>query len=133
MSYLSSEVVSVTKASHRQLQWLDERSVISPRQEGHKRLYRADEVILIALCVALKRKGISLQRIRNLLKPLARGVAALLAGQPNYAYLITDGASSHFRDASGVLMFLAAHNKPVVLINLIDLKNRIRLNSSSNQ
>ena len=41
-SYASSEVAKVAKVSLRQLQWWDEKHVVSPRHEGHRRMYTSD-------------------------------------------------------------------------------------------
>ena len=38
-SYSSSEVSRIAQVSFRQLQWWDERKVVSPRHEGHQRIY----------------------------------------------------------------------------------------------
>ena len=37
-SYTSSEVSRIAGVSLRQLQWWDERKVVSPQHEGHKRV-----------------------------------------------------------------------------------------------
>jgi len=46
-TYSSSEVAQVADVSLRQLQWWDERKVVSPRHEGHRRVYFPAEVIEI--------------------------------------------------------------------------------------
>ena len=43
--YNSSDVARMCGVSLRQLQWWDERSVVSPRQDGHKRVYSPAEVV----------------------------------------------------------------------------------------
>src|ERR1019366_6294293 len=44
-TFSSSEVAGVAGVSLRQLQWWDERKVVSPRHEGHRRVYLASEVV----------------------------------------------------------------------------------------
>ena len=43
--YTSTDVARICGVSLRQLQWWDERNVVSPRQDGHKRVYLAQEEI----------------------------------------------------------------------------------------
>jgi len=43
--------------------WWDERKVVSPRQDGHKRVYEPEEVVEISVIAELGRKGFSLQKI----------------------------------------------------------------------
>jgi len=63
--YNSSEVARICGVSLRQLQWWDERNVVSPRQDGHKRIYLPEEVVEISVIAELRRKGFSLQKIRR--------------------------------------------------------------------
>ena len=46
--YTSGEVARIAGVSLRQLQWWDERSVVSPRQEGHRRVYLQQEVVEVS-------------------------------------------------------------------------------------
>jgi len=39
-SYTSADVAKIAAVSLRQLQWWDERKVVSPRQDGHRRCIR---------------------------------------------------------------------------------------------
>ena len=48
----------------RQLQWWDERGVVSPHHEQHRRIYRSKDVVEILVMSELRRKGVSLQKIR---------------------------------------------------------------------
>src|SRR5271165_4265833 len=64
----STEVARICGVSLRQLQWWDERNVVSPRQDGHKRIYMPQEVVEISVIAELRRKGFSLQKIRRVLK-----------------------------------------------------------------
>ena len=55
-TFTSTDVAKVAQVSLRQLQWWDERKVVSPRHEGHKRIYLAEEVIEISLIAEFRRK-----------------------------------------------------------------------------
>src|SRR5579862_4837304 len=71
-TYSSVEVSTLASVSLRQLQWWDERKVVSPRHEGHRRVYFPAEVIEITVIAELRRKGFSLQKIRRVLRFLKR-------------------------------------------------------------
>src|SRR6516225_4688118 len=93
-TYSSSEVADVSAVSLRQLQWWGERKVVSPRHEGHRRVYGAAEVIEITVIAELRRKGFSLQKVRRVLRFLQREMGKRLAEvmEPNSSLnLITDG------------------------------------------
>src|SRR5574341_105909 len=46
-SFSSSEVARLAHVSMRQWQWWDEKHVVSPRHQGHKRLYVPEEVLVV--------------------------------------------------------------------------------------
>src|SRR6266700_5961783 len=95
-TYSSNDVATVAEVSLRQLQWWDERKVVSPRHEGHRRVYGAAEVIEITVIAELRRKGFSLQKIRRVLRFLQREMGKRLADvvQSNSdLHLVTDGKS----------------------------------------
>jgi hypothetical protein len=52
--FTSSDVARISGVSLRQLQWWDERSVVSPRQDGHRRVYAPDEVVEVSVIAALR-------------------------------------------------------------------------------
>src|SRR5439155_12118762 len=92
----SSDVARICGVSLRQLQWWDERKVVSPRQDGHKRVYMPQEVVEISVIAELRRKGFSLQKIRRVLKYLQKEMSKrlgdALAGESEI-HLLTDGKS----------------------------------------
>jgi len=76
------------------LQWWDERKVVSPRHEWHRRVYFLPEVIEITVIAELRRKGFSLQKIRRVLRFLQRGMGQRLAKvmeAESDLHLVTDG------------------------------------------
>ena len=60
-AYSSSEVARIARVSLRQLQWWDERHVVSPRHEGHRRMYSPEEVLEVTVIAELRSKAFSLQ------------------------------------------------------------------------
>src|SRR3981189_2799722 len=96
MQYTSGDVARIAGVSLRQLQWWDERNVVSPLQEGHRRVYRQQEVIEVSVIAELRRKGFSLQKIRRVLKFLQKEMGKRLADifqNESELHLITDGQS----------------------------------------
>src|SRR6266516_7255811 len=92
--YNASDGGRICGVSLRQLQWWDERNVVSPRQDGHKRIYIPEEVVEISVIAELRRKGFSLQKIRRVLKYLQKEMGKrlgdALAGESEI-HLLTDG------------------------------------------
>src|SRR4026207_2478196 len=99
--YTSSEGAGLGGVSLRQLQWWDERKVVSPRHEGHKRVYSAEEVIEITVIAELRRKGFSLQKIRRVLrflqKEMDRRLGDVMQAESDL-HLVTDGKSIYLED-----------------------------------
>jgi DNA-binding transcriptional MerR regulator len=70
--FTSQQVIGLTGITARQLQWWDERGVVNPKREGHRRLYSMSPVTEIGVICGLRRKGFSLQRVRKVLRFLDR-------------------------------------------------------------
>src|SRR6201994_2734588 len=100
-TYSSVEVSTLASVSLRQLQWWDERKVVSPRHEGHRRVYGAAEVIEITVIAELRRKGFSLQKVRRVLRFLQKEMGKRLAEvmrADSELHLVTDGKSIYLED-----------------------------------
>src|SRR3954463_11766702 len=98
----SSEVARICGVSLRQLQWWDERNVVSPRQDGHKRVYVPEEVIEVSVIAELRRKGFSLQNIRRVLRFLRKDSGKRLSealSSTSDIHLLTDGKSIYVEEA----------------------------------
>src|ERR1044072_7945653 len=98
----SSEVARICGVSLRQLQWWDERSVVSPRQDGHKRVYMPEGVGEISVIAERRRKGFSLQKIRRVLRFLQKDMGKRLSeaiASSSDIHLLTDGKSIYLEDA----------------------------------
>ena len=76
--FSSRDVARIAQVSLRQLQWWDERRLVSPHQEGHRRVYAAKDVIEIMVLGELRRKGFSLQKVRRVLRFLQRDLGRRL-------------------------------------------------------
>src|SRR5258707_14412694 len=100
--YNSSDVARICGVSLRQLQWWDERKVVSPRQDGHKRVYITEEVVKISLIAELRRKNFSLQKIRRVLRFLQKDTGKRLSealSSTSDVHLLTDGKSIYLEEA----------------------------------
>ena len=96
--FFSVDVSRLAGVSQRQLQWWDERKVVSPRKEDHRRVYEPQQVLEILTVAALRHKGLSLQKVRRVLRAMRREMSRRQPlthsspGQPEL-YVLTDGRS----------------------------------------
>ena len=127
--YNSSEVARICGVSLRQLQWWDERSVVSPRQDGHKRIYMTEEVVEISVIAELRRKGFSLQKIRRVLRFLQRDMGKRLSEAITAAsdvHLLTDGKSIYLEEAPNrIIDLLKNARQPMFLVCVTDQVKRL--------
>jgi DNA-binding transcriptional MerR regulator len=127
--YNSSDVARICGVSLRQLQWWDERSVVSPRQDGHKRIYMPEEVVEISVIAELRRKGFSLQKIRRVLrflqKDMGKRLSDALAGTAD-VYLLTDGKAIYLEESpSRIIDLLKNARQPMFLVCVTDQVKRL--------
>lgn len=129
-SYTSSDVSRIAGVSLRQLQWWDERKVVSPRHEGHKRVYLTEEVIEITVIAELRRKGFSLQKIRRVLRFLQREVGRRLSEvleSDADLHLVTDGKNIYLEDKhSRIIDILKNARQPMFLVCVSDQAKRLQ-------
>ena len=127
--YNSSEVARICGVSLRQLQWWDERSVVSPRQDGHKRIYMPEEVVEISVIAELRRKGFSLQKIRRVLRFLQKDMGKRLSDALSTAsdvHLLTDGKSIYLEEAPlRIIDLLKNARQPMFLVSVTDQVRRL--------
>jgi len=127
--YNSSDVARICGVSLRQLQWWDERNVVSPRQDGHKRIYMAEEVVEISVIAELRRKGFSLQKIRRVLrflqKDMGKRLGEALAGSTD-VHLLTDGKTIFLEEAPNrIIDLLKNARQPMFLVCVTDQVRRL--------
>ncbi|HEY3938769.1 MAG TPA: MerR family transcriptional regulator [Bryobacteraceae bacterium] len=128
-SFTSTDVAKIAQVSLRQLQWWDERKVVSPRHEGHKRIYLAEEVVEITVIAELRRKGFSLQKIRRVLRFLQREMGRRLAdvfSSDSRLHLLTDGKSIYLEDQQDrIIDLLKNARQPMFLVCVSDQVKRL--------
>jgi DNA-binding transcriptional MerR regulator len=111
------------------LQWWDERKVVSPRQDGHKRIYMPEEVVEISVIAELRRKGFSLQKIRRVLRFLQKDTGKRLSEaieSVSDVHLLTDGKSIFLEEAPNrIIDLLKNARQPMFLVCVTDQVKRL--------
>ncbi len=77
--FTSNDVIALTGISARQLQWWDERGIVAPGRQGHRRIYTWDKLVTVAVICQLRRRGFSLQRMRKVIGFLRQEFGTSLA------------------------------------------------------
>jgi DNA-binding transcriptional MerR regulator len=128
-TYTSTDVAKIAGVSLRQLQWWDERKVVSPRHEGHKRVYLPQEVIEITVIAELRRKGFSLQKIRRVLRFLQREMGRRLGevlSADSKLHLLTDGKNIYLEDQhERIINLMKNARQPMFLVCMSDQARRL--------
>ena len=133
--YTSGDVARLAGVSLRQLQWWDERGVVSPRQEGHRRVYLSQEVVEVSVIAELRRKGFSLQKIRRVLrflqKEMGQRLSAAVAGNGDM-HLLTDGKNIYLEDQPDrVIDVLKNAKQPMFLVCVTDQLRRFQVGADA--
>src|SRR5512140_1042029 len=128
--YTSNEVIALTGITARQLQWWDERGLVVPRKQGHRRLYSLDDVAEIAVICDLRRRGFSLQRVRAVVRFLQREFGKRLVetvGGASQYHLLTDGKRIYLEtSAQQAIDVLKNARQPMFTICLSDTVRQVR-------
>ena len=130
ITFTSSQVVELTGITARQLQWMDERKIVSPQRDGHRRLYSMEDLAEIAVICELRRRGFSLQRVRKVIrfvqKELGRRLVETTASNAE-VHLLTDGKNIFLEDSErGVIDVLKNSRQPMLTMSLSDAVERVR-------
>ncbi len=129
--YTSADVARISGVSLRQLQWWDERNVVSPRQDGHRRVYLPAEVVEVSVIAALRRKGFSLQKIRRVLRYLQKEMGKRIAdavASDSEVHLLTDGKNIYLEESPDRVVDLLKNAKqPMFLVCVTDQLRRFEL------
>jgi DNA-binding transcriptional MerR regulator len=128
--FTSAQVVRLTGITPRQLQWWDERGIVTPRRDGRRRLYTAEDIAEIAVICALRRKGFPLQKVRSIMrflqKELGRSLGEAVSNGSEY-HLLTDGKRIYLENSQRqVVDILKNSNQPLLVICLSDTVREVR-------
>jgi len=128
--FTSREVIEFTGITPRQLQWWDERGVVVPARQGHRRLYSMEDLAEVAVICELRRKGFSLQRVRKVMRFLQREFGKRLAhtvGGASEYNLLTDGRTLYLETSPRQIVdILKNARQPVLAICLSDAVRQVR-------
>ena len=128
-TFTSTEVSRFARVSLRQLQWWDERKLVSPRHQGHRRIYLPQQVLEVTVIAELRRKGFSLQKIRRFVRVLERQMGRRLSDVLSGAsdlHLLTDGKSLYLEDRQErVIDLLKNSRQPMFLVCVSDQVRRL--------
>ena len=128
-TYSSADAARLGGVSLRQLQWWDERKVVSPKHEGHRRVYHQEDVVEITVIAELRRKGFSLQKIRRVLRFLQREMGKRLAEvmkAESDLHLVTDGKAIYLEDNQDRIIDIMKNAKqPMFLVCVSDQVRRL--------
>jgi len=128
--FTSRDVVALTGITPRQLQWWDERRIVVPSRQGHRRLYSMEELAEVAVICELRRRGFSLQRVRKVMRFLqqefGKRLAETVTGASDY-HLLTDGTNLYLEtSARQIVDILKNARQPMLTICLSDAIRQVR-------
>jgi len=127
--FLSNEVTALTGITARQLQWWDERGIVVPGREGHRRIYSLDDLAEVAVICELRQRGFSLQKVRAVIRFLQKEFGKRLVETATAAaeyHLLTDGRHIYLEDsARGVVNLLKNVRQPMLSVCLSDTIQRV--------
>jgi DNA-binding transcriptional MerR regulator len=128
-TFTSNEVIALTSISLRQLQWWDERGIVVPSRDGHKRIYSLDDLAEVAVICDLRQRGFSLQKIRRVIrflqKELGKRLVETVTAAAEY-HLLTDGRNIYLEDsARAVVDLLKNARQPMLSVCLSDTIQRV--------
>jgi DNA-binding transcriptional MerR regulator len=141
-NYSSREVASITGLSARQLQWWDAKKIIKPSVATHRteaggyteRRYSPVDLFELAVLADLRRGGMSVARIRQLLDTLRKRFGIRLfdaIGGGGSITLLTDGSEIYARSDTGQFFnLLRSPGQPMLVVgnegSLKELQMRMR-------
>lgn len=128
--FTSREVVALTGITPRQLQWWDERGIVVPAREGHRRLYSMENLAEVTVICELRHRGFPLQRVRKVIRFLqqefGKRLAETVTGASDY-HLLTDGTHLYLEtSARQIVDILKNARQPMLAICLSDAVRQVR-------
>jgi DNA-binding transcriptional MerR regulator len=128
--FTSSEVMVRTGITARQLQWWDERGIVVPQRQGHRRLYSMEDLAEVAVICQLRQRGFPLQRVRKVIRFLQREFSKRLAETVTAGsdyHLLTDGKNLYLETSPRQIVdILKNARQPMLAICLSDAVRQVR-------
>jgi len=128
--FTSREVIALTGITARQLQWWDERGIVVPARQGHRRLYSMEDLAEVAVICELRSRGFSLQRVRKVVrflqKEFSKRLAETVTGASDY-HLLTDGKTLYLETSPRQIVDILKNSRqPMLTICLSDTVRQVR-------
>ena len=129
-SFTSADVMELTGITARQLQWWDERKIVVPQRSGRNRVYSLDDLAEVAVICELRRKGFSLQRVRQVMRYLQRELGKRLietVTSGSEYHLLTDGKRIYLENSERQIVDLLKNSRqPLLAICLTDAVEEVQ-------
>lgn len=115
MTFDTNQVVFLSGCTHRIVQLWAENQIVSPDSiSGHRRHYSAERVLQLCILHGLRRKGLSLQRLRKVNRVIAKAVHRSWV-----MWFATDGKSAQgLADPNELAYYLAGSKGPMLVIDI---------------
>src|SRR5438132_3476665 len=128
--FTSNDVIRLTGITARQLQWWDERGIVAPARQGHRRVYSFEDLTEVAVICELRSKGFSLQRMRRVVrflqKEFSKRLAETVSGSSSY-HLLTDGSTLYLETSpQQIVDILKSSRQPMFAICLSDTVRQVK-------
>jgi|SRR5581483_10204777 len=128
--FTSLDVIRLTGITARQLQWWDERGIVTPLRRGHRRVYSFEDLTEVAVICELRRKGFSLQRVRRVVrllqKEFSKRLAETVSGSSKY-HLLTDGRTLYLETSpQHIVDILKNSRQPMFAVCLSDTVRQVK-------
>ena len=129
-TFTSRDITRLTGITARQLQWWDERGLVVPSRDGHRRVYSFEDLTEVAVICELRRKGFSLQRMRKVVrflqKEFSKRLAETVSASSSY-HLLTDGRTLYLETSpQQIVDILKNSRQPMFAICLSDTVRQVR-------
>ena len=129
-TFTSQEVIQLTGITARQLQWWDERGIVVPARQGHRRIYSFEDLMEVAVICELRSKGFSLQRMRKVIrflqKEFSKRIAETVTASSSY-HLLTDGRTLYLETSpQQIVDILKNSRQPMFAICLSDTVRQVK-------
>ena len=133
-TFSTQDVIRLTGITARQLQWWDERGIVVPAREGHRRTYSFEDLTEVAVICELRNKGFSLQRMRKVVrflqKEFSKRLAETVSASSSY-HLLTDGRTLYLETSpQQIVDILKSSRQPMFAICLSDTVRQVKASIS---
>ncbi len=121
----------------RNLQWWDEKGLLVPEHKWHSRRYSREDVVMIGLILRFRRRGVSLQMIRKIIRQVKGKIAAHkktgpVKESPFAEYIVLNSESKEtapakfFNEPEQLVMFLCFDSRsPVAVVSLGEIVRQV--------